>query len=144
MNGNLKAFSKVIRHCEGTADAKGYARLFGGANFASFNDHPRIYFQHGGSRTSAAGAYMVTATTFDWVKSIIKIEDFTPPNQDKIYIYLLKYRKAYDHVVLGNIQKAIELLRKEWTSLPGAGQNQNHNSLTAVLNIYKQNGGQLT
>jgi muramidase (phage lysozyme) len=38
---NVRAFLVMLRHGEGTSDGLGYSRMFGGAHFDSFADHPR-------------------------------------------------------------------------------------------------------
>lgn len=56
-DNNVKAFLHLIRVGEGTADAAGYARLFGGKQFQSFAVHPNIATPFGNTYSTAAGAY---------------------------------------------------------------------------------------
>src|ERR1700744_1459529 len=84
---NVKAFLEMIRHSEGTATPKGYNTLFGGKLFDSFADHPHIFFAYTNKKgetikTSAAGAYQITHTTWVALKSKLGLPDFSPHSQD--------------------------------------------------------------
>src|SRR4051812_7182774 len=86
-NKNVRAFLEMIRHSEGTATPDGYSKLFGGKLFASFDDHPHIFFNYKNKvgqviRTSASGAYQITYTTWGILKRRLELKDFSPESQD--------------------------------------------------------------
>lgn len=122
---NVQAFLLLIRSGESSTGQGAYAMLWGGSHFADFSDHPRIYFQTpDGRKTSAAGAYQITATTWDALRRQLSLPDFSPASQDKAAIALIKGRGALADVIGGRFERAILKCQKEWTSLPGAQEAQ--------------------
>ena len=122
-NANVRAMLRVIRQGESSQnDAVAYRMIVGrvGAQFSSFADHPRIF---GTPTSTAAGAYQITKTTWDWVRQQMKLPDFSPASQDAAALGLIAYRGALLDVLAGNLDAAIPKLRREWTSLPGAAEN---------------------
>lgn len=96
------------------------------ANFQDFADHPRIV----GMRTidgpsTAAGRYMITATTWDEIrKKVPGLGDFSPANQDKAAWFLAQqdYRKRTNRNLLDDLRSGeyrfIKTgLQKTWTGL---------------------------
>ncbi len=150
-SSNVRAFLRAIRLGEGTADDAGYRRLFGGGNFDSFADHPRVrtYEKRDGQFirngkidfTTAAGAYQITATTWDEVRARYGLRDFSPNSQDLAAVGLLIRRRALDDVLAGRIEQVIEKCRLEWASLPGSPYGQRTESLRRVLDAYAAAGG---
>lgn len=148
---NLAAFIMTIRTVEGTADADGYRRMFGGKLFDSFADHPReiqtATFGNGLTvRSAAAGIGQFMPATWDSVVNNIamwgyKLPDFSPASQDEAMIRLLKYRKAYDDVLAGNFASASHKVRNEWASFPGNTYGQPSAKLSQLETIYQSNGG---
>jgi len=148
---NTAAFLATLRAAEGTASDEGYRALFGwrpgnGKTFNSFATHPRQFFMYtdlsGNTiRTSAAGAYQITATTFDGLVRNYGFADFAPATQDAMAVALIKERGALQDVQAGRFDIALNKLRKVWASLPGAGSNQPERSLAYVKNVYEQAGG---
>jgi lysozyme len=138
-NANVQAFLRLIRHGESSQAANAYSMLYGGGLFTGFSDHPRQYFRLAdGRRTSAAGAYQITATTWDDLRrSGWNLPDFSPSRQDFAAVALVKRRGALADVVDGRFDRAIEKCRNEWTSLPGAMESS-YSMATAerVLNQY--------
>jgi len=148
-NGNVAAFLRVIRHCEGTADDDGYRRMFGGKLFDSWADHPRqaqtFKLSKGGTLTStAAGAYQFLARTWDGLVKRYGFEDFTPATQDLAAVALIDGRKALLDLVRGDLDAAVEKCNREWASLPGSPYGQPTKTLAEVRKVYAANGGQLT
>ena len=136
-NPNVQAFLAMIRYAEG-AD---YQTLFGGSKFQSFADHPRTVITAGKYKSSAAGAYQILARTWDDVRGRIGATDFSPYWQDQAAIFLIKRRGALPDVLAGRFEDAINKVRKEWASLPGAGYGQPERSLANLRNVYAANGG---
>lgn len=154
MNTNLQAFLLMIRKCEGTASANGYRYLFGSRYnkeklFYEYTDHPKQYFDYTDKagktiKTSAAGAYQITYTTWKALKAKIKLTDFTPASQDKAAIQLIKETGAIPLIEKGKFNEAINKVRKIWASLPMSGNNQPERSLTQATAWYKDAGGTIT
>jgi len=143
---NLNAFLMMIRTAEGTADADGYRRIFGGALFDSFADHPRIVktatFKNGLTvSSSAAGAYQFLSTTWDEAKRGAGVKDFSPASQDLAAVFLIKRRGALDDVRAGRFDEAVRKLAKEWASLPGSPYGQPTISEARARDIYAGAGG---
>ena len=150
---NLSAFLLMIRHCEGTytTDDEGYRALFGwikgnGKVIKSYADHPRKYTpytDHAGEKlqTSAAGAYQMIVGTYDALKKRGIMKDFSPSEQDKGAIELIREKGALKDIESGAFGTAITKVRKIWASLPGSGSNQPEKSMTAARKWYSDAGG---
>lgn len=120
----VQAFLSLIRVGEGTSDAGGYSRLFGGRQFASFANHPRVAVPFGNTFSTAAGAYQILARTWDEIAAQYGLDDFSPDNQDLAAVALIKRRGALGDVLAGRYATAIEKCNKEWASLPGSPYGQ--------------------
>jgi muramidase (phage lysozyme) len=147
-NANVAAFLRVIRACEGTADEDGYRRMFGGALFNSWADHPRkaqtFRLKKGGTLTStAAGAYQFLSRTWDGLVRRYGFEDFSPANQDLGAVALLDGRGALMDLVRGDLDAAVKKCAREWASLPGSPYGQPVKTLAFVHKVYADHGGQL-
>lgn len=121
---NVQAFLKLIRTGEGTTDMAGYSRLFGGAQFVSFVDHPRVAVPFGNTHSTAAGAYQILAGTWDEIAAQYGLQDFSPANQDIAAVALIKRRGALGDVLAGRFATAIAKCNREWASLPGSPYGQ--------------------
>ena len=142
---NIDAFLRTIRYAEGTSGANGYKTMYGGGLFQSYADHPRIvkcYNTSNGKLCSdAAGAYQFLSTTWDGLKSKLKLADFSPINQDAAAIQKIYERGALDYVVSGQFALAIDKCKEEWASLPGSPYGQPTKSLAELSSVYSSNGG---
>lgn len=158
---NERAFLQAIRAAEGTAKAGGYGALFGwpmaGRTFDPFgvSDHPRVFFDYTDKagkklKTSAAGAYQITWTTWQGERSRFaawcarngyQARGFSPAVQDAFALYLLDIDGALGHVRAGRLDQALSIARRRWASLPGAGYNQPERSRAFVLAAYQNAGG---
>lgn len=145
MNPNLRAFLAVIRAGEGTADAEGYRRHFGGELFDSFADHPRRAITKtlaGKPLTStAAGAYQFLSRTWDDCARRLQLPDFSPASQDTAAEFLIKRRGALDDVLAGRVEQAIAKCAREWASLPGSPYGQPVKTMAQCLATYARHGG---
>jgi muramidase (phage lysozyme) len=146
-NANLQAFLAMIRYAEGTSGANGYRTLFGGGLFDSFDDHPRQYIvaSLGGREitSSAAGAYQFLARTWDDVRGILSLPDFSPASQDRAAAFLIRRRGALADVNAGRFDVAISKCNKEWASLAGSPYGQPTKSLSNLRRVYVASGGQV-
>lgn len=150
---NVAAFLVTLRTAEGTMtqDDEGYRALFGwrpgnGKTFDSYATHPRQFFNYtdlagNAKRTSAAGAYQITATTFDALVSKYGYSDFTPATQDAMALQLINEKGALGDVQAGRFEVALNKVRKIWASLPGAGADQPERNLAYVKSAYESAGG---
>jgi len=108
---------------------------------ASYVDHPRQLISLGslGIKSDAAGRYQFLSTTWDPLARRLGLGDFSPPNQDRAAIELLRECGALPHVLAGGwlaaneITTAIARAAPIWASLPGAGYGQHENRLTDLL-----------
>src|SRR5690348_14934404 len=135
---NLKAFMKTIRYCEGTDLETGYNTMFGGTRrkprlFHSFDDHPRIKNRAANITSTAAGAYQFLTTTWDELAKKLKLEDFSPKNQDRACIEIFRQKGVLDDIMRGEIEKAVKVLNKTWASLPESPYGQPTHSMSDVL-----------
>ncbi len=142
---NVRAFLRMIRHGEGTADEDGYRRMFGGELFDSFADHPRraITKKLGGKpiTSTAAGAPQFLARTWDGLVKQYGFADFSPKNQDLGCVALIKGRKALEDVVAGRFEQAVMKCNKEWASLPGSPYGQPVVTMARARQEYREAGG---
>lgn len=117
-NDNVQRFLAYINAYEGSPKPN---ETFGHKKFDSFADHPRklIPFGKKGDKTSAAGLYQFLAGTWDEQKKKLGLKDFSPANQQRAAIGLLKDKGALDAVVAGDFDKAKYKVRNIWASLPG-------------------------
>ncbi len=136
---NVKAFLKFIRRAEHKReDDLVYYQIFGNKKtFSDTSKHPNVLGHGWGKSSTAAGAYQILYKT--WKEAVEKgiVRDFTPASQDAIAIWKLKTRHALVYVQAGNVEKAIPLLRNEWTSMPGAAEsNMSMDEAKQLFNKY--------
>ncbi len=140
-NRNVQAILRVIRTGEGTADAGGYSRLYGGGAFSSYADHPRQKIRKWGITSTAAGAYQFLSSSWDETRRLMGLKDFSPASQDLAAVGRIAARGALDDVINGRFTTAIRKINKEWASLPGSPYGQRTLKFDAALAVYRGNGG---
>lgn len=140
-NANVRAFLRVIRTGEGTADADGYRRIFGGRLFTSYADHPRVLVKSGGLSSTAAGAYQFLSSTWDETRAKMGLADFSPRSQDVGALGRIAARGALPDVLAGRFDTAIKKVAHEWASLPGSPYGQPTISLAKARQVYLASGG---
>lgn len=140
---NIRAFLIMIQYAEGTFGNDGYKRLYGGGSFNDFSKHPNTPQTKWGITSTAAGAYQILNKTWLELQGKLGLADFSPVNQDKAAIELIRRRKALDDVYAGRFKEAIAKCRKEWASLPGAGYGQHEKNVQNLLAVIKASGGQI-
>ncbi|MDR2366277.1 MAG: glycoside hydrolase family 104 protein [Zoogloeaceae bacterium] len=140
-NANVKAFLRVIRTGEGTADTDGYRRIFGGQLFTSYADHPRIKVTKGGYTSTAAGAYQFLVRTWDETRRIMGLPDFSPGSQDLGALGRIAARNALSDLLNGEFESALTKCAWEWASLPGSPYGQPTITMTRAVSVYLENGG---
>lgn len=80
----------------------------------------------GDTRPRPPGAYQILYPTWKEAFDQEQVNDFTKASQDKLARLKLQSRGALKLVQDGEIERAITLLRSEWTSLPGAKPSRMH------------------
>lgn len=140
-NANVQAMLGVIRAGEGTADANGYRRIFGGQLFSSYADHPRVTVKKSGYTSSAAGAYQAIASTWDETKAMMGLPDFSPASQDLFAVGRIAARGALADVKAGRFEAAVKKIAREWASLPGSPYGQPVISMERAKSVYVAWGG---
>lgn len=134
INDNLRKFLMLITYTEGTDRQKTpYNELFGFTNFEGYDKHPEIKIKASNYVSTAAGRYQILKGT----AKMLKMKDFTPESQDLAAIQLIKNAKAYDDVIAGNWEKAIEKTNKVWASLPGSPYGQPTHKMADALKFLK-------
>lgn len=149
---NVLAFLDLIAWSEGTDNGRqatkddGYDVVVGGGLFESYADHPRrlISLPSLGIKSTAAGRYQILSRYWDhYRKQLGLVGGFTPENQDRIALQLIRECKALDDIKAGRIAEAIHKCRSRWASLPGAGYNQHEHKVSNLLAAYSKAGGVL-
>lgn len=122
----LAAFLETIAASEGA----NYDTIVGGGKFSDFKEHPnKVGLITGDGKSTAAGRYQITNSTWTGVKRRLGLTDFSPESQDRAAIELLRQRGALQDVLNGNIDAAIAKLGDEWQSLPsGTSRHQGKRS----------------
>lgn len=103
--------------------------------FDSYAKHPQV-LNHALDST-AAGRYQIIRGTWFGLVSLLGLADFSPENQDRAAIELIRQRHALPAIQRGDIAQAIVLCNPEWASLPGAGYGQHENSIASLLAYYE-------
>ena len=149
---NVCAFLDLIAWSEGTDNGRqptkdrGYDVVVGGGLFDSYDDHPRrlISLPALGIKSTAAGRYQILSRYWDhYRKQLGLVGGFTPENQDRIALQLIRECRALDDIKAGRIEQAIHKCRSRWASLPGAGYNQHEHKVGPLLAAYSKAGGVL-
>lgn len=145
-DANIGAFLAVIRAVEGGRDSYDYDDLYGGGNFSDFSDHPANKGWAGvrlsnGKKTTAAGAYQITQTTWNAYKDAAGLENFSPASQDAFAIYLLQVRGAYNYVRNGEFEEAVSRLTNEWEAFAKMQAGKYFVTMAQAKEIFNDQGG---
>ncbi|MGY1490705.1 glycoside hydrolase family 24 protein [Methylobacillus pratensis] len=150
MHPNLKAFLDMIAYSEGTDHPRqrtrdrGYDVIVGGALMDGYADHPRkvVDLPALKIKSTAAGRYQILSRYWDhYRRELGLVGGFTPENQDKVAIQLIRECKALGDIEAGRIAEATRKCRSRWASLPGAGYGQHEHKLDTLLAQYQKAGG---
>ena len=141
-SANVQAFLHVIRKGEAGDKPDDYTIEYGGGHFTDQSKHPydNIPTTEGGK---ACGAYQFLGTTWHGLVEQYPddLTDFGVAAQDFGAVALINERGALQTLIEGNFDTAVEMCRKEWTSLPGASENNPHWTLELARSYYEANGG---
>lgn len=118
-NQNIQAFLRAIRAGESSQGEEAYTMLVYGGTFSDFSTHPKIFKPIPGShlKTSAAGAYQITYTTWLWLHVLAGVSDFSPRSQDLMAIAYLRKLGALSLIRDGRYAEAVELCRPVWEAI---------------------------
>ena len=147
MTTNLKAFLDTIAFSEiGAAllakSDNGYNVVVGGALFSPYDDHPRVVVTlNGNLKSTAAGRYQILERYFDAYKTQLDLPDFSPESQDAIAVQMIKECHAFDDILAGNFDSAIEKCASRWASFPGADYDQHENKMEDLRQAFTDAGG---
>lgn len=148
LHPNLKAFLDMIAHAEGTdrfGDQDGYNVIVGGELFHDYSDHPnkRVWLPTYRIHSTAAGRYQILHRFWVHYKRQLGLPDFGPESQDRYAIQQIRERRAYEDVLAGRIETAIDKCRNIWASLPGAGYGQREVAMADLVRFYGRSGGEI-
>lgn len=147
-NGNVRAGSRVVRQGESSQQPIAYRMRWPGlgkpvAYFDDMSKHPQIFEPTtGGQRSSAAGAYQFTWTTWNAIHRKYQFlpTDFSEHSQDLAFVCLLDDCGALQYLINGEFEKFIWACTHPgviWTSLPGGTENpQSMANARAVYELY--------
>lgn len=135
----VKAFLDTLAFAEGTREH--YNFIFTFVTFESFADHPRRRICSGGLCSTAAGRYQFLSRTWDGLAAELGLRDFTPPNQEKATLELIRRAGAYNNVArssdYNNFTSALSKLNRIWASLPGSPYGQPTHPTSELWRYYK-------
>jgi muramidase (phage lysozyme) len=134
LSAEEKAFLDVIAFAEGTSGPNGYTTMFTGAQFSDFSRHPNIVNRGSGISSTAAGRYQFLNTT--WAG--LGLPDFTPANQDRGAIELVRQRGALRDVNARDFDAAIAKTNREWASFPGAPYGQPTKTIAELRVVWER------
>jgi muramidase (phage lysozyme) len=135
----VHAFVDTLAYSEGTKDHYNY--LFTFVPFDSYAAHPRKVICSGKLCSDASGRYQFLSKTWDSLASDLSLQDFTPPNQEKAVLELVRRAGAYNLALNSdknaNFSAAVKKLNKIWASLPGSPYGQPTHTVAALWKVYQ-------
>lgn len=159
---NVAALLDAIAWAEGTAGQPDPYRVCYAYSHTiqSFADHPYTLGEwpgvvltaeqcrgaglNPGCRSTAAGKYQITVTTWRTLKPRLGLVDFGPASQDRAAIELLREAGALARIERGDLAGAVAAARRTWASLPGANYaGQGMRSMGELQARYLNAGGSL-
>jgi len=136
---NVRAFLDTLAFAEGTR--ANYNYIFTFVTFNSYADHPRRKICSGGLCSTAAGRYQFLSKTWDGLAPGLGLGDFTPPNQEKAALEIIRRQGAYNNVlrssVYENFTAALQKLNTTWASLPGSPYGQPTHPTAELWRYYR-------
>ena len=137
-----KAFLDTIAVAEGTDNPNGYRTQYTGTKFSSLRDHPREIKcgrRYGKMLCSdAAGRYQFLSPTWDRFAKKIGLKNFTPANQDRAALELIREKGALEDVKAGRFEIAVNKVAFIWPSLRRLGNGSLEKSIPKLKKVYQQ------
>jgi len=92
--------------------------------------------------SSAAGGYQIVLTTWNAIKAQLGLTDFGADSQDQACEQIFKNFNAFNDIKAGRIVTAVNKLKSQWASLPGAyAPGQRQVSMQRFIKTYESFGG---
>lgn len=136
----VRAFLDTLAYAEGTNERYNYIFTF--VTFNSYSDHPRRKMCAGKLCSTAAGRYQFLTKTWDPLAANLGLDDFTPPNQEKAALEIIRragaYRKVAGSANYDNFTGALGKLNTTWASLPGSPYGQPTHSTADLWRFYRR------
>lgn len=111
--------------------------------FKSYADHPRqLIVLNSGLKSTAAGRYQFLSVTWDGLRKARGYADFSPINQDRGCIELLRQCGALPHILaasltnVGELQLSFAKAAPIWASLPGSPYGQHTNQASDLMTTF--------
>lgn len=143
LSPGVLAFLDTIAAAEGTdkyPPAAQYRVMFGGNLFDNqYGNHPRILnsvITKKGNKLSsrAAGRYQFMPPTWDRIADILKLEDFSPANQDRAAWFLALGKGVTEQMIKDDPEKAFLLVSGVWAAIPtSAGKSRYKNQQARTM-----------
>lgn len=96
-----------------------FDELYNYVPFNNYGPHPNKKITAGGYTSTAAGAYQILYSTWQYAIKALGIPDYmSPENQMQVALFLIDQRNALGDIDSGNIYMAIQKISWEWASLP--------------------------
>lgn len=161
MTPNQAAFLALIRYSEGTAIAADPYRVCYGYKHTilDLSDHP--YFTgewkgetlpdhmctavglQPGCKSTAAGAYQITHTTWARIKAKLRLSSFNDQAQDDAALDDIGSVGGIALINTGRVPEAVQVCRQIWASLPGNSAGQPQRTMADLLDHFSGAGGEL-
>lgn len=137
-NPRVAAFKPVIRYGESNLTDRAYHLRYPNTYFASLAQHPKVFVPlPDGKKSSAAGAYQITWTTWSELVDKYGFASFGIAEQEEACTALIARCGALPLLLAGDVAGAIAAARLTWTSLPGAAENTRRAwTMQAALDLY--------
>lgn len=123
-SNGMEALLRTIRYAEGTwkgGSSAGYRTLYGGGSFNDYTRHPGILVVKY-PPSDAAGAYQFKEATWNRVRQFIGLRDFSPVEQDRAAVWLVRRRLSSSQEALIDegvlTHDAMAQLSPEWAAFP--------------------------
>ena len=136
----VRAFMDTLAYAEGTKEHYNYIFTF--VTFTSYADHPRRAICSGSLCSTAAGRYQFLSKTWDSLAGSLGLADFTPPNQEKAGLELIRRAGAYNYALkadtYANFSAGVKKINTIWASLPGSPYGQPTHTMKELWGVYKE------
>ena len=118
-NPNVQKYLQYINTYEGKPANN---QTVGYHSFNDLSDHPRISvkFNNKGDTSDAAGSYQLLSTTWDDQKKKQGLTDFSPVNQQRAALGLLRDKGVLEDLKNGDYDKVNSVAKNIWASIPGS------------------------
>lgn len=142
-----RAILRCIRAGESRQDDQAYFIRWGGIGrppkfFDDLSQHPRILEPGPKGPSSAAGAYQITATTYDDFAPRIGVTGFSRDEQDALALAICEEEGALEKVLEGDFRGAVEVLGGRWSSFPSNTDGQRTQTWEKLAAAWVAYGGE--